>query len=170
MCMRERTAEAAGLRAFRYSSLWLPDYRNIMLRKVLLSVLWFFVSAPFAAGQETVSINGMIVDPSGAVVSGVAVHLERQTRVSVAEAQTDAKGSFQFRNIPAGTYTLTVPAYLGLASKSIPLHVTGSIAGLKIKLTTDTVSQSVVVGANRQRLYLPHQILIVVRYSYPSSP
>jgi hypothetical protein len=101
-----------------------------------------------AAGQQTVSINGTIVDPSGAVVSGATVRVEKPTGVLVAEAQSDAKGGFQFSKIPSGTYTLTVPAYLGLASKSIPLHVTGSVAGLKIKLTTETVSQSVVVGAD----------------------
>src|SRR5579859_2723585 len=118
-----------------------------MLKKVLLSVLLLSIPASFAAGQQTASINGTILDPTGAVVAGASVRVEKPTGVLVEETKTDAKGSFQFSNIPAGTYALTVPAYLGLGTKSVPLHLAANVSGLKIRLNTEMVSQDVVVGA-----------------------
>ncbi|MDR3737361.1 MAG: carboxypeptidase-like regulatory domain-containing protein, partial [Acidobacteriaceae bacterium] len=119
-----------------------------MLRKVVLLALWLFVTATAAAGQQLLSINGYIVDPSGAVVSGATIRVEKPTGVIVAQTLTDAKGSFQFLRIPSGACTLTVPAYMGLASRSIPLHLVANVSGMKIKLSTEMVSQAVVVGAD----------------------
>jgi hypothetical protein len=115
---------------------------------MLLSALWLFVSAFSAAGQQFLSIKGYIVDPSGAVVTGATVRVEKPSGVLVSQAQTDTKGSFQFSKIPSGAYSLTVPGYLGLAARSIPLYLTADVTGLKIRLTTEMVSQAVVVGAD----------------------
>lgn len=119
-----------------------------MLRKVVLLALWLFITATSAAGQQPLSINGYIVDPSGAVISGATIRVEKPTGVLVAQTLTDAKGSFQFIKIPSGACTLTVPAYMGLASRSIPLHLVANVSGMKIKLSTEMVSQAVVVGAD----------------------
>lgn len=119
-----------------------------MLRKVLLPALCLILPSLAAMGQQPLSITGFVVDPSGAVVSGATIRLEKPTGVLVSQTLSDTKGSFQFSKIPAGAYVMTIPAYMGLAAKSTPLHLTANVSGTKINLSTEMVSQDVVVGAD----------------------
>jgi hypothetical protein len=132
----------------RSSSLFFYD-RRIMRSWQFLSLIILFAAAISAAGQQIISINGYVVDPSGAAVPGATVRIERSGGALVTDTKTDARGSFQFNKVPFGDYSLTVPAYLGLAAKSVPLHLTTNVAGLKVRLATEMVSQTVVVGADR---------------------
>ena len=54
------------------------------------------------------SIDGTIVDPSGAAVLGARVKLTRQNHPSDQEILTDGDGAFSFAAVPPGPFQLTV--------------------------------------------------------------
>ncbi len=56
--------------------------------------------------QTTGRILGRVLDPSGAVVAGVEVHLiDEQTGVS-RDTETNDAGDFQLADVPVGTYRI----------------------------------------------------------------
>jgi hypothetical protein len=75
----------------------------------LICALW--VAAPLAAGQEVSStLKGTVQDSSGAVVPGATCKLAN-TSIDVNLTATSAQdGTFQFLDVPAGIYNLTVSA------------------------------------------------------------
>jgi Carboxypeptidase regulatory-like domain/TonB dependent receptor len=108
-------------------------------------------SAP-ASGQSQaarLSIRGTVSDSTGASVPGAPLHLESAQHQPLAETQTDAQGNFTLLNLPPGDLTVVIPAYLGLAAKILPLHLTSSIANLQIALPLDSVAQQVSVAPDQ---------------------
>ncbi len=67
------------------------------------------------------SLTGIVVDQTGAYVPHIAVELDSAT--SKVKVQTDDVGVYQFSNLPAGEYSLTiqVPGFITRRVKSIGL-------------------------------------------------
>lgn len=59
-----------------------------------------------ASGQTTGTSDGKVTDPNGAVLSGATVRIAGPGGARV--AFTDSEGRYQFRDLPAGAYSLTV--------------------------------------------------------------
>lgn len=76
--------------------------------------------------------SGLAVE--GGPIPGVDVKLGKNPGGIVASAKTDANGAFQFTNVPAGNYTLTLPD--GLPAKSISISSNGTFGGT-VKLNSD---------------------------------
>ncbi len=75
----------------------------------LVFVLALLVAVTFA--QETTGgLQGIVRDPTSAVVSGAHVELTGSTLVGKKETDTDGAGYYRFANLPPGTYLLTVKA------------------------------------------------------------
>src|SRR5258706_4063244 len=75
---------------------------------VALLALLFAATFTMAQGIATGSISGTLVDPSGAVVSAASVIAQNvETNLSLTTQSNDS-GYFTFRNVPPGTYKLTV--------------------------------------------------------------
>jgi TonB family protein len=73
-----------------------------------LSLLTLLVClTPLAAGAQTVRVSGKIVDPSGAVLPGVAVKaaLAADPQTATNTATTDGSGRYELR-LPPGAYVL----------------------------------------------------------------
>src|SRR3954468_1061793 len=73
-------------------------------------LLWILFFAPFAAtgfGQslQVGTIEGKVVDQSGAVVPGVTVTLTSPVLVTPRTNVTDAGGTYTFPSLPLGDYT-----------------------------------------------------------------
>ncbi len=66
--------------------------------------------AAYGQGITTGSIIGIAVDPSGAVISGATVTAISKDRGIQTKETTGSNGSFSFRNVTGGTYTVTVEA------------------------------------------------------------
>ncbi|HWQ55798.1 MAG TPA: carboxypeptidase-like regulatory domain-containing protein [Bryobacteraceae bacterium] len=60
--------------------------------------------------QETASINGRVVDPSGAAVPGVAVSIEEVNTKAARATKADEGGRYNFPNVAVGTYQVTAEA------------------------------------------------------------
>jgi hypothetical protein len=75
------------------------------------TVLLLFCSAILSWAQlYTGSVTGIVVDPSGALVSGAAVTLTDIDRNTRSAAKTDSAGRYLFRSLPPGNYSLQVAA------------------------------------------------------------
>lgn len=80
----------------------------LRIRRIFIKTSWLLLLAFPALGiaQATGGLRGQILDPSGAVVPGATVTLAQGT--VVLNAQSGADGTYSFKAIPPGTYTLGV--------------------------------------------------------------
>jgi hypothetical protein len=114
--------------------------RNLsFISSIVLSVLFF--SASLFAQSQFGEISGTVTDPNGAVIPNATV---TATGVSIGltrTAVTNTQGFYAFRQLPPGTYNVTVAAVGGFGEKSIPNQ-------LVVLETTTTVNfQLAVAGA-----------------------
>ena len=56
------------------------------------------------------TIEGIVVDPSGAAVANATVEIQNPVSQYTRTTQTDGQGKFQFDNIPYNNYHLTATA------------------------------------------------------------
>src|SRR5208283_1191788 len=83
--------------------------RGLVPSVVLLCALLVFLGSAFA--QETTGgLQGVVKDPSGAVVPNAKVVVTAPDLIGSKEVQTDAAGYYRFTNLPPGNYTITVTA------------------------------------------------------------
>jgi Carboxypeptidase regulatory-like domain len=103
--------------------------------QLLLAVglLLGFVSS-IALAQTTGSVAGQVLDPDGALVPGATVALANGT--STLKARSGADGTFSFKAVVPGSYTLTVEA-VGFSpfSKTDVLVHAGQVSNLNVLLT-----------------------------------
>jgi Carboxypeptidase regulatory-like domain len=104
-------------------------------------------NVPFVFAQSAGTIEGIVTDPSGAVVSGGIATIENRVTGYKRTTSTDASGTFRLDNIPPNNYILTVSA-TGFAPTQQSLDVRSSVPqNLKISLTVAGASASVEVSS-----------------------
>ena len=85
----------------------MPRTMSRLLWISLVGLIWVVQAS--AQGGATGAINGMVVDPSGAVVSGAEIRVVNQdTGALTRTTTTDASGSFTATLFPVGNYTVSV--------------------------------------------------------------
>jgi hypothetical protein len=100
--------------------------------------------------QGTLSVRGVLLDPSGAAIAGAHLHLETPVGTVVSETISGTKGDFSLTGLPAGVLTLVVPGYSGFAPKTLQLTLTSNITGLKLSLAASSVNQEITVDAEQR--------------------
>jgi len=75
------------------------------------------MATPICAQQTTGEIQGTVKDQTGAVVPNVTVNIQGQTVGFNRTVQTDSDGVFHAREIPPGTYTVSIEATSGFAAQ-----------------------------------------------------
>jgi hypothetical protein len=123
------------------------------MRRVLLA-LWAagcLVSAPNAFAQgggasTTGSINGKVVDSSGAVLPGVTVTAASPSLMGVQTAVTGTDGLYRFPALPPGTYSLTfeLPGFNTLKRENIQIAMAFT-ATVNVELAVATLQETVTV-------------------------
>ncbi|MGD0735663.1 MAG: TonB-dependent receptor [Terracidiphilus sp.] len=93
--------------------------RRLFARWALLVCCLLLPAAPLQAQSTFGSILGSVRDASGAVVVGAQVTLVNSGTSASRVLITDSTGSFGFKNIDVGTYTLTITAP-GFERESLP--------------------------------------------------
>ena len=83
-------------------------YRRAVERFCLLLLVLSFAYPFQLLAQNTGSLHGQLLDPSGAVVPGATVTLTQGPKVLTAQSSHD--GSYSFTAVPFGAYTLAVDA------------------------------------------------------------
>ena len=80
-----------------------------MKRLTAVSAVVMLAFSVLSWGQSsTSSLRGIVSDPQGAVVVGAKVNLSNPSTGFSQSTTTDNLGTYQFLQIPPGTYTLTV--------------------------------------------------------------
>ena len=100
------------------------------------------------AQETTAGLQGLVKDPSGAVVSGASVEILGASLIGVKKTETDAGGFYRFTSLPPGTYSLTVTAQGFKAAKHAGIELAvGRLPNLDIQLEVGASSETVEVSA-----------------------
>ena len=79
-----------------------------VLRRLAFVAAIFLLLSPVSWGQaSTTSLRGTVSDPQGAVLAGASVTILNASTGFSQSTTTDDHGSYQFLQLPPGTYTLT---------------------------------------------------------------
>ena len=118
---------------------------SLFSRLLLLALV---CSALVTAQQTTATVIGVITDPTGAFVSGVAVRATNLSTNAARDTKTDETGSFSIPFLPAGAYTITAAAsgFQTQRVDRIELQVQ-QVARLDIQLKLGETSETVNVEA-----------------------
>jgi len=119
--------------------------RTFSLYLAVLFTLTFFWSRSSALGQgiTTGTISGTVTDPSGAVISGATVTALDLARGTPRVAQSGGDGTFNLRQVPIGTYRISVSAP-GFSATQI------DDVAVRAGATTDLTSVQLKIGSTEQ--------------------
>jgi len=98
----------------------------------------------FAAGAgSAATVEGVVSDPTGAVVPGTTVEIQNPVSQFSRTATTDGEGKFSFTNVPPNNYHLSVtsPGFVNYA-QDVDAHSSIPIA-LKISLQISSTAETV---------------------------
>lgn len=131
--------------------LQLAGERQLMTNTLRLFGLIFALLFSFAvplqvAGQTpTSTLHGTVLDPTGAVVPGASITLTRSAKVL--HAKSGPRGDYQFRNLPPGSYSVSVTA-IGFAPLSLPSFTleAGQSKRLNLSLAIPIEKQQITVS------------------------
>ena len=108
-------------------------------------VILFAAFAPGASAQTT-SVQGRVLDPSGAPVPGAVVTL-RPASGLVRQAPSRADGGYAFIDVPPGSYLIGAAADGFRAEPVLVAMATGETVNADIRLTLAALTDAVVVSA-----------------------
>lgn len=92
-----------------------------------------------------VTVKGVVLDPSSALIAGASVGLKRSDQPSERLTRSDARGGFEFNSVLPGTYEIHVE-YSGFSPFDESIQVgRGASHPLRIVLTIATVQQQATV-------------------------
>jgi hypothetical protein len=106
-------------------------------------------SAGFAQTASTGAVSGVISDPSGAVLPGVAVQLSNRDGLGTKSSVSDESGSFSFQALTPGTYDLeaTKTDFQPLTLSNLRVHVTETLP-LRLRLSIANRAERTVVSSD----------------------
>ena len=99
-----------------------------------------------SSAQSSMTVSGSVFDPTGASVPGATVRILRDSNQVAGEAVTDTTGHFNIPSLDPGNYRLEVAEFAGFRPLDLPLHLQKAVAGLKLVLLPQSVSEVVNVG------------------------
>ena len=118
---------------------------------VLFAVLWPAVLVSLAQNQS-LTLGGFIVDPSGAAVSNAALEVHAASGAVVARGKSAGNGSFRVQGLPADDYVLTVPAFSSFSERKMRVHLSTNLSDVRVVLALASVTQQVTVSTASQEL------------------
>jgi outer membrane receptor protein involved in Fe transport len=113
----------------------------------LVAVLLPMCGAAFAQ-STTGSIDGVIVDSTGAVLPGVSVTLTNQATGATRDTITDSEGVFHAPVLPVGAYTVhaQLTGFQPVDRRDVTLTI-GQTLTLRLEMAVSTLTESVDVSA-----------------------
>jgi hypothetical protein len=111
-------------------------------------IAMFLVLTPGAWSQDNATINGTVVDATGALVPNAAISLTNPATDQVRQDTSNSAGAYRFANVGVGTYTLSasVAGFRKYTKTDIVVHPDQSLEE-DIALTVGSQQQTVTVAA-----------------------
>lgn len=133
------------------------QFSTLVFRAGLVALL--LASAPVSVFAQATSgaatVNGVVADPTGAVIPGASVTLSNEERGFSRDVQTNAAGSYIFPDIPPGLYSLRVVSDGFDAYELTQFRVTvAQRATINVTLQVGQISNVVTVEASGQAILL----------------
>src|SRR5436190_16542809 len=125
---------------------------KLFMLAVFAMVSMIFATASMAQTNTTGSVEGTVVDTTGAVVPNVAVTIAGPNLISPQTVTSNAEGSYRFLQLPPGRYVVTTAAAAGFgAFKQENVDVSlGQTASVRINLSAKGVGEVVDVVASSE--------------------
>ena len=126
-------------------------FRSSRAAPAWLAIFFFLFSCLPAWAQPTAGIAGTVLDPSGAVVPGAAVTLQKPDEGRELNCVTNTDGSFSFPVLNPGRYTLRIdaPGFREYLKNDLDV---AEAASLRLTVTMELASQSTTVEVSAQSL------------------
>jgi hypothetical protein len=119
----------------------------------LASFVPFFGLGATASAQSisTAQLNGVVKDPTGAIIPGAKVTATDASKGFTRTDATDGQGAYQLLELPPGTYILSVtaPGFSQVQQNNVILTV-GEQANLPFTLAIGGTTETVVVNADAE--------------------
>ncbi len=117
------------------------------LARFVLGLILFFCATTSSWAQSSGSIEGVVKDPSGAILANATVEISNAVSGYHRETTTGINGDFRFTNLPLNPYHLVVSAK-GFASFVQDVDVRSTVPNtLDISLKLGTASENITVEA-----------------------
>jgi hypothetical protein len=140
------------------SAILLREGTKMNLPKLSLRTLLLLVSLGLcvcsANAQFKASIQGTVMDPTGATVSGAKVTATNQDTGATHDTVTSDEGFYRISELPPGKYTVTVeaPGFKSSISKDVEVRAEEP-RGFDVKVQVGAVSDQVTVTAASEPLH-----------------
>ena len=121
-----------------------------MRRALVLSSILFILLSGAAYAQYAGTIQGLVTDPAGAVISGAQVTAINIANGDARNTTTSAEGTYVFTALPPGTYDVHIkqPSFAEFVAKAVELHVSSTYdVNAQLKLAK-AANEQVTVEAN----------------------
>jgi hypothetical protein len=122
--------------------------------RIAVAMAWLFVITPAITAQHIRgALEGKVVDPAGAVVSGVKITARNVATNAEVNTTTGESGVFRLQNLEPGEYTVTVEAsgFRTFLAKQVIIKV-GSVTPLDAQLEIGETSAVIEVTANTEAI------------------
>ncbi|MCL5744575.1 MAG: TonB-dependent receptor, partial [Acidobacteria bacterium] len=121
---------------------------RIVSLKALAPLLFLLAPIPMTAQMITASLEGTVLDSTGAVIPSAKVRIANTATNAVTSLETDSTGRFLAPSLPPGPYQVTVDAsgFKKLERSGIVLQV-NQAARLELSMEVGTASETVEVNA-----------------------
>ncbi|MBI1749221.1 MAG: carboxypeptidase regulatory-like domain-containing protein [Acidobacteria bacterium] len=105
--------------------------------------------APLPLAGESGAIHGTVTDATGAVIAKAKVRAKAPPDTTEYTTETDDKGEYALRNIPAGSYQVRFesPGFMALVIPGVRV-LSSNITELNVRLDVGTVAETVTVEAS----------------------
>ncbi len=116
-----------------------------LLSRLSLVAMVMLVAATLGMAQsDSTSINGVVKDPSGALIPNAKVTTKNQGTGQIREATTNGSGVFVIPTVPAGVYTISIEANgfkkLEERDRKVDSNIPASVdVTLQVGQSTDTI-------------------------------
>src|SRR5687767_3144465 len=116
--------------------------------------LWLLLllaaSPPAGAQEQTSSVEGVVIDGTGAVLRDVRIELVGAALVGRETARTDVQGTYRFPSVPSGSYEIRASRQ-GFAPSVTAFEIgLGELKVVDLKLGIEGVQLAVQVTAPRR--------------------
>ena len=122
-----------------------PVSRRLQLAIVALLCA---IALPIAAASQASSTpSGKVSDPSGRPLADATLRLTPANGGDAAETRTDANGAFQFSQLPAGEYLLSV-RYPGFSASRQRLQLNPGGTTIELQVQVGTLQETITVDSS----------------------